>query len=103
MQTAPEPLEVAEPAGCHQEMADHGSEDQVVVASVSLQPDCCAVSADSEGEAPAVLTTASAATILIEAVEVSDAVFDSGSPARSRWVQPPRHPPLYHLHSSLLI
>lgn len=103
MRADPKPAELTEPTGCHQQMADHGSEEPVIVAAASLRPDCCAVSADSESGAPAVLTTASAGVFLIEAVDALVVTPDTGSSVRPRWVPPPRHQPLYHLHSSLLI
>lgn len=98
------PVEIAEPAACHHGMADSGSADQGAIAAPTLRPDCCAATAaaTTEAEAPAVLT-ASAAVFLIEAAAVLDAAPEAASRQRSRWSPPPRHQPLYHLHSSLLI
>jgi len=105
MQADPEPIAVAEPGGCHQQMADQGSGDRAVVAPSSLRPDCCTASAEPQGEAPAVLSapSAGAGAVPIAAVEECDAILDGGAPIASRWAPPPRHQPLYHLHSSLLI
>ncbi len=102
MQVGPEPVEVAEPTSCHQ-MADHGAEDQTVVTGASMKPDCCAVIAEPEDEAPAVLTQAPAGAVLAEAPSNIESSFDGESPVPQTAPLPTPHPPLYHLHSSLLI